>query len=60
MDQHERKRGGANGGEALLERDSAKDRAVVLIFIAATVGLLGYAGLRGWVGGVIKVCRPLP
>ena len=49
---------GANG-RARLERDSAKDRAVVLIFIVATVGLLGYAGLWGWVGGVVKVCRSL-
>lgn len=30
-------------------RDSAKDQTVVLIFIAATVGLLGWAGLKPWV-----------
>jgi len=58
LGQHEGRRGGLMGAGALLERDSAKDRAVVLIFIAATVGLLGYAGLRGWVGGFIKVCLP--
>jgi len=39
------------------QRDSAKDRTVVLIFIVATVGLLGYAGLRGWFGGVVKKWR---
>ncbi|CUS11736.1 unnamed protein product [Tuber aestivum] len=39
------------------QRDSAKDQAVVFIFIVATVGLLGYAGLRGWVGEVIKKWR---
>ena len=31
------------------ERDSAKDEAVVFIFIFATVGLLGYAAVRPWV-----------
>ncbi|RPA97826.1 hypothetical protein L873DRAFT_1828846 [Choiromyces venosus 120613-1] len=39
------------------QRDSAKDQAVVFIFIVATVGLLGYAGLRGWVGEVVKRWR---
>ncbi|CAZ84306.1 unnamed protein product [Tuber melanosporum] len=39
------------------QRDSAKDRAVVFIFIVATVGLLGYAGLKGWVGEAIKKWR---
>lgn len=33
------------------QRDSAKDQAVVYIFICATVGLLGWAGLRPWVEG---------
>ncbi|KAF1355642.1 hypothetical protein EJ07DRAFT_131687 [Lizonia empirigonia] len=31
------------------QRDSTKDQVVVLAFIAATVGLLGYAGVRPWV-----------
>jgi hypothetical protein len=31
------------------ERDSAKDQAVVFIFIFATVGLLIYAAIRPWV-----------
>lgn len=31
------------------QRDSTKDQVVVLVFIAATVGLLGYAGVRPWV-----------
>lgn len=31
------------------QRDSTKDQVVVLVFIAATVGLLGYAGMRPWV-----------
>ncbi|KAL5114424.1 hypothetical protein ACEQ8H_007679 [Pleosporales sp. CAS-2024a] len=31
------------------QRDSAKDQAVVYIFIAATVGLLGWAGIKPWV-----------
>lgn len=33
------------------QRDSAKDQAVVFIFIGATVGLLGWAGLRPWIEG---------
>ncbi|KAF1841894.1 uncharacterized protein K460DRAFT_379878 [Cucurbitaria berberidis CBS 394.84] len=33
------------------QRDSAKDQAVVFIFIGATVGLLGWAGVRPWVEG---------
>ncbi|KAI8937018.1 hypothetical protein NX059_006241 [Plenodomus lindquistii] len=33
------------------QRDSAKDQAVVFIFIGATLGLLGWAGLRPWVEG---------
>ncbi|KAL2355343.1 hypothetical protein BJ546DRAFT_684334 [Cryomyces antarcticus] len=32
------------------QRDSAKDEAVVFIFIAATVGLLVWASIRPWVG----------
>ncbi|KAF2745191.1 hypothetical protein M011DRAFT_479342 [Sporormia fimetaria CBS 119925] len=31
------------------QRDSAKDKAVVYIFIIATMGLLGYAAVRPWV-----------
>jgi hypothetical protein len=31
------------------QRDSAKDEAVVFIFIFATVGLLVYAAVRPWV-----------
>lgn len=31
------------------ERDSAKDQAVVFIFIIATVGLLSYAAVRPWI-----------
>jgi hypothetical protein len=31
------------------QRDSAKDEAVVFIFIAATTGLLLYAAARPWV-----------
>ncbi|KAF1987266.1 hypothetical protein K402DRAFT_392963 [Aulographum hederae CBS 113979] len=36
------------------QRDSAKDQAVVFIFIFATVGLLGWAGARPWIGGWIE------
>lgn len=36
--------------EAIIGRDSAKDQAVVFIFIIATVGLLVYAGIEPWVG----------
>ncbi|KZM27150.1 uncharacterized protein EKO05_0004691 [Ascochyta rabiei] len=31
------------------QRDSTKDQVVVLVFIAATAGLLAYAGVRPWV-----------
>ncbi|KAF2007141.1 hypothetical protein P154DRAFT_517548 [Amniculicola lignicola CBS 123094] len=31
------------------QRDSAKDQAVVFLFIFATVGLLSYAAIRPWV-----------
>jgi len=31
------------------QRDSAKDQAIVFIFIFATVGLLVYAGLKPWI-----------
>ncbi|KAF2828517.1 hypothetical protein CC86DRAFT_261931, partial [Ophiobolus disseminans] len=31
------------------QRDSAKDQAVVFVFIGATVGLLGWAGIRPWI-----------
>ncbi|KAF2268036.1 hypothetical protein CC78DRAFT_530430 [Lojkania enalia] len=34
---------------ACFQRDSAKDQAVVFIFIFATVGLLSYAAVRPWV-----------
>ena len=37
------------------ERDSAKDEAVVFIFIFATVGLLLYAALRPWIDQWISV-----
>ncbi|OAL49375.1 hypothetical protein IQ07DRAFT_587949 [Pyrenochaeta sp. DS3sAY3a] len=33
------------------QRDSAKDQAVVFIFIGATVGLLGWAAIRPWAEG---------
>lgn len=39
------------------ERDSAKDQAVVWIFILATVGLLSYAGVRPWIDQWAEVCR---
>jgi hypothetical protein len=38
------------------QRDSAKDQAVVFVFIGATVGLLGWAALRPWVEGWREVC----
>lgn len=38
------------------ERDSAKDQAVVWIFILATVGLLSYAAIRPWVEQWAEVC----
>ncbi|KAF2016118.1 hypothetical protein BU24DRAFT_422455 [Aaosphaeria arxii CBS 175.79] len=34
---------------ACFQRDSAKDRTVVFIFIIATVGLLSYAAVRPWI-----------
>jgi len=37
------------------QRDSAKDQAVVFIFIFATVGLLMWAAVRPWVGQWIEV-----
>lgn len=39
----------------LIERDSRKDEAVVLIFILATSGLLAWAVLRPWVQGWVEV-----
>jgi len=30
------------------QRDSAKDQAIVYVFIAATVGLLGGGGVKPW------------
>ncbi|EUC47122.1 hypothetical protein COCMIDRAFT_90881 [Bipolaris oryzae ATCC 44560] len=38
------------------QRDSAKDQAVVFIFIGATLGLLGWAGLRPWIEGWREAC----
>lgn len=38
-----------------IERDSAKDQAVVIIFIIATVGLLGYAIASPWVSKWVDV-----
>jgi hypothetical protein len=38
------------------ERDSAKDEAVVFIFIFATVGLLVYAAVRPWLEKWLEVC----
>lgn len=38
------------------KRDSAKDEAVVFIFIAATTGLLVYAAVRPWVEKWTAVC----
>jgi len=37
------------------QRDSAKDEAVVFLFIFATVGLLAYAAVRPWIGQWIEV-----
>ncbi|KAF1921148.1 hypothetical protein BDU57DRAFT_38877 [Ampelomyces quisqualis] len=31
------------------QRDSAKDQVIVYVFIVATLGLLGWAGIRPWV-----------
>jgi hypothetical protein len=39
------------------QRDSAKDEAVVFIFIFATVGLLVYAAVRPWVAGWAEKVR---
>jgi hypothetical protein len=39
------------------ERDSAKDQAVVFIFILATGGLLVWAAVRGWAGGWMERMR---
>lgn len=41
------------------QRDSAKDQAVVFVFIGATVGLLGWAALRPWVEGwrEVRACE---
>lgn len=43
-----------------IERDSAKDQAVVFIFIIATVGLLGYAIVRPWVSKWVDVSLLAP
>ena len=40
------------------QRDSAKDEAVVFIFIVATVGLLVYAALRPWIERWAEVRLP--
>ncbi|KAF1814712.1 hypothetical protein P152DRAFT_455750 [Eremomyces bilateralis CBS 781.70] len=39
------------------QRDSAKDQAVVLLFIIVTVGLLGYAAVRPWVDKWTETAR---
>jgi hypothetical protein len=39
----------------MIERDSRKDEAVVIIFIVATGGLLAWAVLRPWVQGWVEV-----
>lgn len=36
--------------DRIVERDSAKDQLVVYTFIVVTVGLLGYAAVRPWIG----------
>lgn len=43
-----------------IERDSAKDQAVVFIFIFATLGLLTYAGVRPWLERWAQVVYPSP
>lgn len=43
-----------------IERDSAKDQAVVIIFIIATAGLLGYAIASPWVSKWVDVGCPGP
>lgn len=45
-----------NGRGRMIERDSAKDQAVVVIFIVATLGLLVYALVRPWVARWVEVC----
>lgn len=42
------------------QRDSAKDEAVVFIFIGATTGLLVYAAVRPWVERWTEVCYDDP
>lgn len=39
----------------MVERDSRKDEAVVIMFILATSGLLAWAVLRPWVQGWVEV-----
>ncbi|KAF2786029.1 hypothetical protein K505DRAFT_319108 [Melanomma pulvis-pyrius CBS 109.77] len=39
------------------QRDSAKDQAVVFVFIFATVGLLSYAAIRPWIDQWAAVSR---
>jgi len=39
------------------QRDSAKDQAIVFIFIFATVGLLIYAGLKPWIDRSVDAMR---
>lgn len=45
-----------NGRGRMIERDSAKDQAVVVIFIVATLGLLVYALVRPWIARWVEVC----
>ncbi|KAF2761066.1 hypothetical protein EJ05DRAFT_473627 [Pseudovirgaria hyperparasitica] len=39
------------------QRDSAKDQAVVFIFIIATAGLLAYAAIRPWIDKWVQNAR---
>lgn len=43
----------------MIERDSRKDEAVVILFILATSGLLAWAVLRPWVQGWVEVSLTL-
>lgn len=43
----------------MIERDSRKDEAVVIMFILATSGLLAWAVLRPWVQGWVEVSLTL-
>lgn len=43
-----------------LERDSRKDEAVVIFFIFATAGLLGWAAVKPWVDKCVQVSLRSP